>query len=241
MSASWCLGVGEGQLLVRPADTPATRNLCSRHSTSGHLEHTSDCRRIDWVFVSGHVAHPTLQREGGDRLRRDRQSLRIGRVEFARLPGELDGRPTCMLGRTNEERSDVSAGDIIEQRHDLVTNTISHEGRIGVARVIEHIPPESSADLDRVAPPERQNRSSWPRCHRAEPDEPRPTDEVDDDGLGLIVRRVSGGAVRAQHVISRCSHSSLEIRARGDHYGCRLEVSADRIAVARDSTSLLRS
>ena len=142
-------------------------------------------------WLSRSQARSARRPMGGRRLR-DR--LGIGRVEGG---GELSQK-IGVIGHqprlTGENRDDVAAGELAERGQQLMANAVAQIDRVGVAGVFHRAQTELCAQGMGLGPAQPQNRVPRSGAHRRKAVGGRAAEEIEEDGLGLVVGGVAGSS-----------------------------------------------
>ncbi|MFT7475523.1 MAG: hypothetical protein ACI81L_002462 [Verrucomicrobiales bacterium] len=185
---------------------------CDRR-TGSYLEDARDGGGIDGMIIARLGTHPSLDRSSGDGSGCLRKRLRIGRVDLIYSLVQQIGSLASMVGGSDQQRHNVAICNIIEQRQDLMADSVSKESCLSVGRVGEWSPTQVSAHGLGVAATQRQDWSTVPWLHCTETDHPGTSNQVDQDRLGLVVGAMTSGRVGSESDIPCRAHPRFEIRA----------------------------
>jgi hypothetical protein len=112
-----------------------------------------------------------------------------------------------------EDRHDVPAPEIAEHGDQLVADTVAQVGRIDVRGVEDRAKAELCAQSMGLGAAEIKDRVARAGTHRREAVGGGAPEQVQKNGLGLVVGGVSGGGSRRQDPDSGGARSRLEVRA----------------------------
>jgi hypothetical protein len=172
------------------------------------------------------VPKPAPDRARGERRRRRRQRLGIGGVDGGGELVEQCRVGTEPVGLPREHTAHVALGDGVQQGQQLVADPVAPEPRVVVGGVVHGLDPEVGAQLVGVAPTEGAERAAG-GVVPGQAVEARPAEQVEEDGLGLVVRRVAGEHVAREGRVPGVARPSLEVGAVGDLDRHRREARSD--------------
>ena len=163
-----------------PRHRPRRARARSRHAPGGWATPVSS-------------APPTPHRLGGDRRRERRAFDATVGIDAGGLHVEVGRRPLALTAAVRaDHRHHVAAGDVVEQRQQLVADAVATEGRVVVLRVDDDVDAERSGrargSRARRSPSNgRRSRVGTP----ASPARPGAAQQRQQDRLGLVVRGVA--------------------------------------------------
>ena len=133
---------------------------------------------------------------------------------------ELVRRFPQQLRLAREHGCDVALRDVVEERHQLLTNTVTAKRWVVVALVVDHREAELHAQAMGLPSTQGQDRPAVP-SHCAETLEPRTAQEVQQHGFGLIIGRMAQERVGREGLVASAAGARFEIRS-GGHLDARL-------------------
>ena len=204
---------GHDETVTVAFDPAAAHQFAGCGITAGDGEHPPDGIGIRRVPI---VLEPVANRSRSEDPRRAADGLGVGGIDarselFEELVVGAD-----QVGGAREQRDDVASGDVIEQREGFVADPVAAESTVVVRGVVGHVEPQLRAQRLRLGSPEGEDGMppSWP--DRSEAGGSRPTDQREEQRLGLIVGGVAGQGVRPQRLAACGAGPCLEVRAGFD-------------------------
>ncbi|HEX4175447.1 MAG TPA: hypothetical protein VHY81_05965 [Acidimicrobiales bacterium] len=224
---------------VRPSYLAAPRELGADRLAGRHIEDAVDLGEGGRMGGAGAGPgpgrgvglgpQPGAQGASCDRTRRAGDGAgvrRVGegaggeRVEKCHLVAQHTGLP-------GEKGNRVAPGHLGAQRQQLVPDAVSDEGGVGVGRVVYEVESRGTAEAMRLAAAEAENGVPESGRHAGEPVRAGAAQQVDQDGLRLVVHGVAGRDVVGEDAEPGGAGAGLEVGTGLHGHGLRLEMRAD--------------
>jgi hypothetical protein len=175
--------------------------------------------------VAFRVGEPAPQSDGSQTTRCRLQGRRIGRIEITGQQRQQLIGIACMCRRLHKAGNRVATADVGQQRQHLGSDPIAHEPRIIVAWIGDGVEPQHRAQPEGFVPTKMENGMSATRSHGPQTRYSGTPQQVDQNGLCLVVGRVPGKCVGAEHRLTSFTGASLEIGTLFDIHPLSPEVS----------------
>jgi hypothetical protein len=163
----------------------------------------------------------------------------VGRVERS---GELaeQGRVVGQQARlTGKDGHDVTACELAQSGHQLMTDPVAQVGRVSVRRVLDRVQTEPGAQRVRLGPAQGENRVPRPGAHRRKTVGSGAPEQVDEDGLRLIVGRVTGRRPSRHSAEPGLARPRLEVRTGSEADAVHDDVDAELAGNLVHNTDIL--
>ena len=145
-----------------------------------------------------------------------RDGAGIGRVDVGREFVEELIVGAEQVGGPSEDRCDVARGDRGRERQEFVADPAPPQDGVVVRRVPDGFDLQLAAHVLGVGPSQRQERMLRPWLDRGEPGRSAPSQEPEEQGLGLVVEGVSSHGGRREQGASHGPRPGFEVRSGSD-------------------------
>lgn len=221
------------------ADSHATSDLARQRVATRHRENPLDRRRVGWqrgvaedLQPSSHAAPRERDRGGGELLHIRRVDRRRERVEQRDLVGKE-------LALARDDRDDVTATNLGQERQDLITDAVSPKSAIAIRRVADDFEPQRSDESFGLFAAQPQDWMAPTESHADKAVRSRTAHEVEQHGLSLVIGGVAGCDLGRQRGKTRRAGARLQVRTRRDLDAQRGERGSDRVGVTADDVGFL--
>lgn len=159
------------------------------------------------------ASQPLAQCPASKGCRRVRDRPGVGRVESRGELAEQDRVVSQQPRLAGEHRHDVTTCELAQHRYQLVTDPVAQVGRVAVRRVLDRVKAKLRAQCVGLGTTQGEYRVPGPRAHGREAICGGAAEQVEQDGLRLIVGRVAGGGTDRHGTEPGGTRTRLEIRA----------------------------